>query len=459
MGSGIYLLFYAIAALSLLFSLAAGLLLLLRRRGNFAVPALVWLLLFAAALTPVTVLRPSRSLRLFTDASGNMRIEARIPQDDEGATLAEWNVSARTLHATETVVILLLSLWFIAMMASVSYGLSAYFDTLRFLTKHSRECHNETVLGLFESARKRSGVRRGVKLRLMDADLRLSPCTCGILFPSVYIGTDYPKEYSDEWLEMVFLHELYHIRHHDALLRLAALFATSFHALVPLSDRVRRAVNEDTEFLCDRAVLSTLGEDARGEYMGVILDIAERNLREEVQPDGLLSPASRSGSFLMTRYRRMAVEEPPRGVPPCVAAILTAALVNLTLFGFCAVENPDNYRVDLENPILCDAVCRYFRLERTEDLTEADLAGVYSVAFFRETPNVKDPTPPLYCVINEEVPEGVLPEISYDWNGPALDLDDLNLFPNLRTLLCTGGLVPEAAGWQEENRVAVILRD
>ena len=455
MGNRIFLLFYTVAALSVVFAVSASILLSIRRRTGKSVRVIVWLLFFALTVIPLILAPRLWSLRLFTNWEDGMRIEVRMNSD---TPVAEGSFESRTVTRTRMLVRLVLSLWFIAAATSVSYGVSAYWNTLRFLTKNSEHCRNERVNRVFDEAKRRAGVRASVALRVMHPDLRLSPCTCGTWSPSVFIGGDYLDEYDDTQLGLVFLHELTHIRHGDALLRLAALIATSFHALLPQSGKIRQAVNEDVEYLCDRRVLQIEGQEMRGTYIRVILDIAERNLREEYEPDNLLSNASQAGEFLMKRYRRMQADT-DRFTPKSFLAVLAALLLNVSLFLLVGIENPDNLRVDFASPVFADAMMRHFTLSDPAQVTEEHLASVYRLEFYRPKSTPDEPLcPHYYVVVNEEAPERSPCGTPYDCG--AFDLRDLALYDDLKTLILDGALPPRGYEWTpEEGKYAVILRD
>lgn len=457
MGNRIVLLFYTVAALSVVFAVSASILLRIRKKTGKSIRVLCWLLFFVLTVVPVILGPHLWQLRLFTDYAGGMRIETRIAEG-EGEAVAVTSADAHAVKMGTTLVRLLLSLWFIAAAASASYGISSYWNTLRFLTKNSEHCRDARVNRIFAEARKKAGVRASVTLRVMHPDLKLSPCTCGTWSPSVYIGGDYLGEYPDRWLELVFLHELTHIRHGDALLRLAALLVTSFHALLPQSAGIRQAVNEDVEYLCDRKVLALEGQTARGEYIRVILDIAERNLREDYTPENLLSNASEAGAFLVKRYRRMQEGTPASSMKPAAAA-LAALVLNAALFSVAAVENPDNLRIDFANPVFADAMTRHFSLEDASKVTEETLSSVYRIEFYRPKSEPGDPHPPVYyCIVNEESPERTPNGTAYPCG--ALDLRDLALFRDLRTFILDGALRPVLGSWDAESAgYAVILRD
>ena len=435
MGNRIYLLFFTIAALSFVFWISSSVLLSVRRRTGKSAAAPLWILTLTLAVVPLVLSFAPVRLDLYTDAAGGLRTEIRAGEgrDVRDEADASFYLTGSARKTSEGVCLLFLTLWLLCASASVAFGLSQYWETVNFLTRNSTECRDRRVLSVFAEAARKAGVRRSVTLRVMHPELKLSPCMCGALSPAVFIGENVISSFSDSGLELIFLHELTHIRHRDGLLRLVTLLGTSFHALLPGSGRVREAVAEDTELLCDRDVLRAAGRDRMGEYCRVLYEIASRNLDGGAMGGGLFAPASEAGEALIRRIRRMKAGEwePSRRAwfaPVC------ALVLNLLLFNVVSVVNPDNLRLDFVNPSLADALVSHFGLETPRDLTEERLAEVWSVEFYR--PAAEGAV--WYCTVNESSPERAREGKAYPVDPDSLRLDDLLLFRNLRTLVLEG---------------------
>jgi hypothetical protein len=76
MGNRIFLLFFAVAALSFVFWISASLLLGIRDRTGKSVPTAVWLLMLPLAVVPLFLPFSAVRLVLFTDFTGGMRRSA-----------------------------------------------------------------------------------------------------------------------------------------------------------------------------------------------------------------------------------------------------------------------------------------------------------------------------------------------------------------------------------------------
>ena len=460
MGNRTILLLFSVAALSVVYGSAAGILLRIRRKSGFAPRAAVWLLVLLFSVVPLFVrFKPVRAF-LFTDWSGGVRVEVGGPGTVDGkppeGKPPQLSLSRSSRRAAENAALLFLTLWALSASASVSFGLTRYWETLTFLTRHSEECRDERVRRIFEEARKKAGVRRSVTLRILRPELTVSPSACGILSPAVFVGRSLAEEYPDDWLETVFLHELIHIRHRDGLLRAAVLLATSFHALLPVSGRIREAAEEDAEFRCDRDVLRLIGRERTGAYLRMILDAASRSA--DNGPDGLFSPAAGSGGLLIRRVRRMREEE-ALGRGRVWIARAAAFLCNLLLLNAVGCGDPGDMRVDFVNPCLADAVTRSAGADDPRELTESALAGVWSLELYQPRDPEGASEGIFYCCVNEERPERSELGEAYPVTADSVRLEDLALFTGLRTLILEGKVWRAPPGWGGERTCAVIIRD
>ena len=449
-------LFFMLAVLSFLFSGVSLLLLRLRTKYSLRILPVFWVFLFLIATVPADSGQPLFELALYTDYTDGLRIELH----DAAETVRPEQVPDVYLpHTTLQILRILcgtgLLTWFVSGTASFTFGLAAYFDGIQYLTRHSAECRDERLCRIFASAKKKVGVKRHIPLRIMQPDVRISPCTCGILFPSVYISGDFPDEYSDLWMELIFVHELTHIRHRDTLTKLLTLYTVSFHRLLPIAYIVRNAVCEDLEFLCDEAVLDKTGDRMRGEYIAMILNMAERNLRENWQGTEMLSSISRDGNAILRRYRNMKERhDSRRNMIRAVPVLLAGALLNLMFLSAVQIRSFENPGADLVNPILEEALCRSFGVEAHE-LTIEHLAQIYCIEFSR--PYLPDDRETFACILNE----GRLPEDILYFSSDSLTIDtrDIVLFSDLRTLIFSGRTESSEEELYHTENFAVIRRD
>lgn len=450
----IFILFFILVLLSFIFAALSFVVLKLRNRYSVKLSPLMWAVFFFTVSVPLILSTHFIELKLYTNYTGGVRIEVFMAEEAE--PVSECYVEKNTLDAAYTVCAVYISARIIKLSAEVYMGLAAYFNTLHFLTKYSKMCGDERALALFESARKKSGLHRRVNLRIMKSNVRISPCTCGINFPTVFIGEDCLRDYSDLQLELVFLHELIHIKRGDSLIKILALLSSSFQLSI-FNQKIKNALNEDTEYLCDKALIKIMGAEVINDYIGVIIDAAERNVKNDFQPD-TASPISYSAGFILNRYKNM--KEKNQGkvrlLPlfTCFSAILASAL----LFSFITVFNADNPGVDIVNPALESSLCEYFGLDNKNMLSEEHLSQIYSIEFCIDDGIFDKPEEKKYMiryVLNESVIRGGIGEKSADI---TVDTRDIVLFHDLRTMIFSDGLSSDDGEIYTNTSYAVISR-
>ncbi|MDE7261338.1 MAG: M56 family metallopeptidase, partial [Oscillospiraceae bacterium] len=117
----------------------------------------------------------------------------------------------------------------------------------------------------------RAGFRRPVSIR-QSGRIR-APLTYGLLRPVILL----PKGWEDDpRLDYVLEHELAHIRHLDALWKLALAATACVHWFNPLVWCMFVQANRDMELRCDEAVVRRLGLDSRSGYALALISLAEK---------------------------------------------------------------------------------------------------------------------------------------------------------------------------------------
>ena len=102
------------------------------------------------------------------------------------------------------------------------------------------------------------------------ADHIASPFVLGVLRPKIYL----PSTLSAEEQKYIILHEQYHIKRLDHLVKLLAFFALCIHWFNPLVWLSFFLAQKDMEMSCDEAVLQTLGGHIRADYSASLLSLS-----------------------------------------------------------------------------------------------------------------------------------------------------------------------------------------
>ena len=384
MENRVFILFFVIVFLSFLFTASSACVLHERKKHALKIPPIAWILLFFAITIPLTFGLEFFEIQLFKDYTQGLRIEFHglfFQNGDGNSYLFDIYINKKILDIIRQVLYFSVMLWISCTAAFLSFGMSSYFNSLHFLTKHSSACHDDKINKIFLQAKRTAGIRRNVVLRVVKSDIKISPCTCGTVFPTVFVGKDYLYGYSETRLKLIFLHELMHIKQYHSFLKLLTLGITSLFGLIPFAKRIRKAVIEDCEYICDRKVMAFMGEDMIAEYMSMIIDIAEQNVKYKSN-DALVSPASEAGEMIMKRYGSMKSDYCKwNNFRYILPVILTTVILNMLGMSSVAIKSIDNIGVDIASPIIERSLCEYFGVTDPHDLKESHIAAVYSIEF------------------------------------------------------------------------------
>lgn len=97
-----------------------------------------------------------------------------------------------------------------------------------------------------------------------------SPFVLGLFHPKIYL----PYFLGQEERTYIILHEQYHIRRGDHVLKILAFAALCIHWFNPLVWLAFSLSAKDMEMSCDEAVIRQMGEDIRGQYAASLLSLA-----------------------------------------------------------------------------------------------------------------------------------------------------------------------------------------
>lgn len=174
-------------------------------------------------------------------------------------------------------------------------------------TCRSDPCRDERLLALADAIRRRSGVRRRVRISLQRG--RTVPATWGavrprILLPRAAVG------WPDVRLRAVLHHEMVHVRRHDFLALLLQEAVRAVYWFNPLVWLLLERQRSDQEITCDDAVVrESMGA---AEYARQLVAVARFALPGPRTPEAALPMARRSTLGGRIRFV-MDAAEAPRG--------------------------------------------------------------------------------------------------------------------------------------------------
>ncbi|HCT93060.1 MAG TPA: BlaR1 family beta-lactam sensor/signal transducer [Lachnospiraceae bacterium] len=195
-------------------------------------------------------------------------------------------------------------LWAVWLAGIVSAALLSLFAILNvyFMRKNACAVTGRTdpeLYRLFSECRRTLHIRRPVRLY---ASCRLSgPVSYGWIRPTVVIPRDLDILLSGEDLRCIFLHELQHCKHRDALLNDLVCLLRILYWFNPWIRYGFRRLQKDREIACDHAVISVIGPEKRLQYGSTILKYAGH-----VQKGSFSSPLSAMGDSKAAIRQRIA---------------------------------------------------------------------------------------------------------------------------------------------------------
>lgn len=162
-----------------------------------------------------------------------------------------------------------------------------------------------------------------------EADGLTSPFTMGVFRPRIYL----PCHLNEEQRKMILLHEQYHIRRKDHLVKLLAYFLLAVYWFHPLVWAAWFGMSKDMEMSCDEKVLELLGEKQKKTYSLTLLAFAVDRHSESRMPLGFGEHDVKSRIRHALSFKKPAVW----------AGVLAAAavLAVLVLFGTNGVKKDE----------------------------------------------------------------------------------------------------------------------
>ena len=137
------------------------------------------------------------------------------------------------------------------------------------------------------------------------------------------------REYTEEELRLIFMHEFTHIYYCDSNLKVFITAVNAIFWFIPVLSRTQKNAAEDIELACDEMVLEGADEEERRKYSELILSAA-------ASPRGFTSCLSADGQSL--RYRLKSIMKPKetnRYVGALIIVVMTAFIAGtFNLVGF-----------------------------------------------------------------------------------------------------------------------------
>lgn len=113
-----------------------------------------------------------------------------------------------------------------------------------------------------------------IKDNVYSSEMVQAPIVHGIFKQHIIIPQNYI--YNTEQLKYVVLHEEVHIKRHDNLLRLIAVFTACIHWFNPFVWAFLKLFTDDMEITCDTKVIKSLSPELRKQYAQTLVNVSSR---------------------------------------------------------------------------------------------------------------------------------------------------------------------------------------
>lgn len=169
---------------------------------------------------------------------------------EQQSTQLSYGAFRQNISYSNNVPYFILLIWLFGAMLLFGYYIIGHLLFLRQV-KYCEKIYDSKTIHILHRVKDQLSVKRDVTLR----NFKKGPMLIGLLHPEILL----PRQYTEEELELIFLHELNHLKFGDILFHMIAVFLRCLLWFHPLSPFVFRAFKEDMELVCDERTLSAIG--------------------------------------------------------------------------------------------------------------------------------------------------------------------------------------------------------
>ncbi len=256
---------------------------------------------------------------------------------------------------------LLFMLWLLGALVYLARSVTAY---LRFARAVRRKALSPDYPE-FEAYRAMPAKK---KPRLMKSPYISTPMLMGLFSPVLILPA---REYSNETLNNIFLHELKHYSRHDIVYKWFAQVVLALHWFNPLTYFIRREINRACEMSCDEMLISRMDRQQRQSYGETLINLAARR----PLPAGIVAT-----SFAMEKRD---LKERLSKIMKQKKTSIIAALLCLLLLAGCGTAvgpvsdkadpapSPENIQLSAEDAPAVDGELSIYKAANVDELLDA----------------------------------------------------------------------------------------
>lgn len=235
----------------------------------------IWLLITIRLLVPINYIANKHAISInepkteieITVPILDKNIESTSSKIEQVTNEDNTEISVPAKHKVVSLSKVLEIIWKTGMVLSVLFYLINYIVFNVKSKKHLKILDSK----LFEKVKNEMKIKR--KIEVYRCGLIASPMCIGFIKPKIIMPY---TEYTNDELELIFKHELTHLKRFDIWYKLLLVASNTVHWFNPFVYIMRKLANRDIEYTCDDIVTRNLSLSQRKEYSRVILKTMER---------------------------------------------------------------------------------------------------------------------------------------------------------------------------------------
>lgn len=191
------------------------------------------------------------------------------------------------------------------------------------------------------------GIKRKTQVKYVDT--AISAFTYGVIRPTVVLsGT------SEESMNLVIRHELYHIKHNDFLFRALAHLILLIHCFNPFVYLFLKEIKEVQEARCDESMAKKMQDSEKRQYGYMLLQIHSLLYAKEVKGMRLYF-ANRDESLLKRRIKNLTNPKPRKNMTGMILLLVSMAVSSIPALAYDPPEIFDWRGTDTTTEEFADA--------------------------------------------------------------------------------------------------------
>lgn len=245
-----------------------------------------------------------------------------LPIKDFSTSLIDNDPTHDFLPAFKSVAII----WALGVLINIIYIILIAIIT-RYKIMKLKTCKNVQVLKAVKFCSETLCISRDIKL--YESQSVSSVRLYGVINPCIIISHDIYNSLDTEEMNMIFLHELNHLKNYDMQLRWFVRFICCIHWFNPLIWLAYKSCEGYSEMCCDRNVIVTLKDkdNIKGKYARLIIKLLEIASRDRKIP---LSAGI--SSYENIRMRLEGIIEPQKDINKFMSSLIITSIISLALW-------------------------------------------------------------------------------------------------------------------------------